>query len=178
MMRAALLVTLGSAGLLLGQGNFKADLNGYNEVPTLSTQSSGQSTVKVADDGKSLTVTLSFAHLEGVAQSGHLGFGAPGMTSGILAYICGGTKTSCPTSPDGTATATIVAADVLAIGGQGIAAGDLAAVIRAIENGAVYVNVRTTKYANGEIRGQFGRGNSPGNGNGKGRGHGNGNEDD
>jgi hypothetical protein len=172
MIRLFVLVVCGGASVALAQGQFKADLNGYQEVPTLSTASSGQVSVKIADDQKSLSVTLSFSKLEGVAQSGHLGFGVAGMTSTILAYICGGTKPSCPTTADGSVTATIAPADILAIGGQGIAAGDLAGVIHAIESGAVYVNVRTTKYANGEIRGQLGRGNGPPPGKGKGRGNG------
>jgi hypothetical protein len=50
---------------------------------------------------------------------------------------------------------TIIASDVLAIAAQGLAAGDLAAVVRAIRAGFAYVNVHTTVFPSGEIRGQI-----------------------
>jgi hypothetical protein len=39
--------------------------------------------------------------------------------------------------------------------GQGIAAGEFAELVRAIKAGRTYVNVHTTKYPGGEIRGQI-----------------------
>ena len=109
----------------MAQGMFKADLNGCNEVPTLSTTGSGQLAVKVSSDQKSLNVTLTFTKLEGVAQSADLRLGMPGMTGGLLAWICGGCKPSCPTAAQGSATATIAADDIQTVPGQGIAADDL-----------------------------------------------------
>src|SRR5260370_652032 len=139
-------------------GQFKAALSGYQEVATLSTVSSGQVTVMLSSDQKTLTVTLTFTKLEGVASSAGLFFGATATTGGMVAPICGGTKPACPTTADGTVTTTIVANDVLVTPGQGIAAKDLAAVIRALENGAIYASVLSSKYVVGEIRGQLGRG--------------------
>jgi hypothetical protein len=52
-------------------------------------------------------------------------------------------------------TGTISASDVLAIPGQGLAAGDLASMVRAIRAGFAYVNVHTTNFPSGEIRGQI-----------------------
>ena len=57
---------------------------------------------------------------------------------------------------------------------QGLAAADMAALVNAIQNGAVYVNVITSTRANGEIRGQLSRGGGKGNGNGDGNGKGKG----
>ena len=65
---------------------------------------------------------------------------------------------ACPTTADGSVTITLSASDIAAIPAQGLAAGDVASVIQALANGAIYVNVVTTKFPNGEIRGQFGRG--------------------
>ena len=152
----------------LGSGQFKGDLSGYNEVPAILTTGSGKVTVGVSSDQKSLSVTLSFTKLEGVAKSAGLYLGLPATTGGFIAPICGGTKPACPTTADGTATTTLTAADVAAILAQGLAAGDLASVIQASANGAVYVNIITDKFANGEIRGQLGRGFSFGVGSGRG----------
>jgi hypothetical protein len=169
-------LSLVNAALLLGDdedqgGQFKASLSGYQEIPTLSTASSGDVTVMLSADQKTLTVTLTFTKLEGVAQSAGLYFGAAATTGNIVAHICGAPKPACPATADGTVTTTIVAADVVAVTGQGIAAGDLAALIRAMENGVVYANVITSKYAFGEIRGQLDRGfgSSAGGNQGRGR---------
>src|SRR5258706_9362518 len=151
-------LSLAGAAMLLGDdddnqgGQFKASLSGYQEIPTLSTASSGDISVKLSSDQKTLTVTLTFTKLEGIAQSAGLYFGATATSGNIVARICGAPKPSCPATADGTVTATVVASDVLADTAQGIAAGDLAALIRALDNGVVYANVITSKYASGEIR--------------------------
>jgi CHRD domain len=59
----------------------------------------------------------------------------------------------CP--PSGTITGTITEADVIAVPAQGVMVGDLPGIIRAIRNGAAYVNVHTTSFPTGEIRGQL-----------------------
>jgi len=141
-----------------GEGQFKADLTGYNEVPAVVTTGSGQVTIAVSSDQTSLNVTLNFTDLVGVAQSANLYLGLPGTIGGAVAPICGTTKPACPTTADGTVTITLSASDVLAITAQGLAAGDLATAIQALANGAIYVNVTTTTFPNGEIRGQLGRG--------------------
>lgn len=157
-----LCLLIGTATFALAQNNehgqFKAVLNGYNEVPSVLSAGSGQLTLTVSSDEKSLSITLNFTKLVGVAQSAGLYLGLPAITGGLIAPVCGGTKPACPTSADGTVTITLAAGDVVAIAAQGLAAGDLASVIQAIANGAVYVNVLTNKFTNGEIRGQLERG--------------------
>ena len=99
---------LGSAGLLLGQGNYKADLSGYDEVPAMSTSGSGDITVQISADQKSLDVTLAFTNLEGVASAAHLYFGMPATTGGVVANLCGSPKPACPTTANGTVTGGIL----------------------------------------------------------------------
>lgn len=115
-------------------------------------------TVAVSSDQTSLDVTLNFSQLIGVAQSVSLYLGLPATTGGPIALICGGSPSTCPTTADGIVTITLSASDVLAVPPQGLAAGDLTSVIQALANGAIYVNVVTTKFVNGELRGQLGRG--------------------
>jgi hypothetical protein len=111
-------LSLINVGILLADddnqgGQFQANLSGYQEIPTLSTASSGDVTVKLSADQKTLTVTLTFTKLEGVAQAAGLFFGAPATTGNIVAHICGAPKPACPATADGTVTTTIVAADVV-----------------------------------------------------------------
>ena len=77
-----------------------------------------------------------------------------------MAFLCGGGgKPACPGAASGTVTGTIVAADIQALPAQGIAAGEFNEVVAAVRAGVTYVNVHTSTYGNGEIRGQIGRGN-------------------
>jgi CHRD domain len=50
---------------------------------------------------------------------------------------------------------TIVAANVIGPSDQGIAAGEIAELIAAIRAGRAYVNVHTTAFPGGELRGQI-----------------------
>lgn len=62
----------------------------------------------------------------------------------------------CPGPTSGSVSGRITAADVLAnAAAQGIAAGQFDEVLRAIREGVVYVNVHTTLFPGGEIRGQL-----------------------
>ena len=146
-----------------GSGQFKGVLSGYSELPAVLTTGSGQVTVAVSSDQKTLNVTLNFSKLVGVAQSASFYLGLPGTTGGVVAPICGGTKPACPTAATGTVTVALAAADIQAIAAQGLTAGDLATALKALANGAIYVNVITDKFPNGEIRGQVGRGFAIGN---------------
>lgn len=138
-----------------GVGQFQANLKGYNEVPSVLTTGSGQVTVAVASNQDSLSITLNLTKLVGTAPSAGLYLATPGTTGGLIAPICGASPLpACST--DSSTTATITSSDVAAIAAQGLAKGDLASVIEAIENGAVYVNVNSSAFSNGEIRGQLG----------------------
>lgn len=149
---------IGTAALASAQGQFKTVLSGYDEAPALATAASGEVSVEVTKDRSALNVTLTFSGLEGVAQSAGLYFGKPALNGGLAAIVCGAPKPACPIGADATVTASVGANDVLAIPSQGLAAADLDALVRALENGAVYVNVLSTKYPAGEMRGQLERG--------------------
>ena len=134
-------------------GGGKASLSGYQETPlTLSTTGHGSFRVKVRSDG--LHYVLRYEDLEANATAAHIHLGQQATSGGVAAFLCsGGDKPACP-AQEGTVEGVIDAADVIGPAAQGIAAGELGEVIRALRKGYVYANVHTTKYPGGEIRGQ------------------------
>jgi hypothetical protein len=143
-----------------GQGQVGALLTGFQEVPAISTRGRGEFRARLRDNS-TLEFELRYADLEGGNPSAaHIHLGQRGANGGVVAFLCGGGgKPACPGATSGTVTGTIVAADIQALPAQGIAAGELNEVVAAVRAGVTYVNVHTSTYGSGEIRGQIGRGN-------------------
>jgi hypothetical protein len=135
-------------------GGIEARLAGFTEVPAVSSTGSGKFTARISPDGSTMTYKLIYRNLEGaVTNAAHIHLGQPDVNGGVSAFLCGGGgKPACPAS-EGTVEGTVVAADVVGPAGQGIAAGELAELLRAINKGVTYVNVHTDKHPSGEIRG-------------------------
>jgi CHRD domain-containing protein len=170
---AAVTLTLSVVGVVFAngdsnKGSLRASLGGLQEVPSILTTGSGKLSLKVNAAGN-IDYTLTFANLKGgAAGAAHIHIGQPGVSGAVAAFLCGGgTEAACPAA-GGTVTGTIVAAEVMAIPAQGLAAGDLPALLKAIRSGVTYVNVHTVTFPGGEIRGQI---------HGSGR-HGDGDNDD
>jgi CHRD domain-containing protein len=62
---------------------------------------------------------------------------------------------ACQNNPGGTVSGTITPAKVSALPTQNISAGDFDAVEDALTTNTAYVNVHTTKFPAGEIRGEI-----------------------
>ena len=134
---------------------FSATLTGYEEVPTLSVAGTGTFSAELAKDRSSISYSLSYSGLSGDASFAHIHLGQPAIAGGVVAFLCGGgDKPVCP-GASGTVTGTIVAADVVGPAGQGIAAGEFAELVTAMQFGATYANVHTALFPSGEIRGQI-----------------------
>ena len=161
----SIVVALGCAALVWadsdrgrgGNASFTR-LSGLQEVPAVSTTGHGELRLRLSDD--SIEYELSYADLEGATTSAsHVHLGQKSVNGGIMFFLCGGTRPACtPTS--GTFTGTVTAADVIGPAGQGVAALEFAEAVRAIREGAAYVNEHTDKHPGVEIRGQI---NSHGN---------------
>jgi hypothetical protein len=102
-----------------------------------------------------MSYQLTYSGLSSVATAAHIHFAQRGVNGGVVAFPCGGGgKPACPPN-GGTVNGTITASDILAVAEQGVAAGDFAGVVRAIQSGTAYVNVHSTQFPAGEIRGQI-----------------------
>jgi len=137
----------------------KADLISFNQVPSVLANSHGNFSAEIKEDG-TISFELSYADMSSAVVQAHIHFGASKTNGGIMVFLCGGAKPACPAS--GTVTGTLTAADVSVLPvtngdsviPQGIQPGDLAGLIRAVQSGNSYVNVHTTMFPSGEIRGQ------------------------
>ena len=86
---------------------FTASLNGYLEVPSISTTARGSFRAEVV--GSTINYRLVFRDLSTPSLFSHIHFARPDVNGGISAFLCGGGgKPACPTTA-GTVTGTIVA---------------------------------------------------------------------
>ena len=151
-----------------GKGSLDAKLDGFSEVPAVSTTARGDFKARLRGD--SIEFRLRYRDLEAPVLFAHIHFGQEDVNGGVAAFLCGGGgKPACPQS--GTVTGTVVASDVIGPAGQGIAAGELDELIRAMKAGNTYANVHSDKFPGGEIRGQIGDDDDHDRGRGKGRDH-------
>jgi hypothetical protein len=136
---------------------FAAVLIGHGEVPAVHTAGRGRLSLTV-NDNNTLSYELTYSGLNAAATASHVHFGQPFANGGVSFFLCGGGgKTACPpgTTTTASVTGTIAPADVMAITSQGLAAGDLAAIVKEIRAGFAYANVHTGPSPAGEIRGQL-----------------------
>jgi CHRD domain len=150
-----------------GPSQFNAELNSFKTSPSLFTSGKGTSQVRIDYDAQTISYVLSYSGLSSAVTQAHIHFAQTGVNGNIIVYLCDNTglaPSGTPACPDsGTVTGTVTAADVnppnnpLPVTAQGIAPGDFAALIAAIEHNTGYVNVHTTIYPSGEIRGQLRR---------------------
>jgi hypothetical protein len=143
--------------------------------------SDGRATAKLDLDKNAgtITYTLTYSNVgttppqTGTVSQAHIHFGKSRDSGGILVFFCanitlpptftGPTPQSCPQN-SGTVSGTWTSADVQAIPGQNVVAGDFDALEDAIESNTAYANIHTvpvqgapstvTAYPGGEIRGQ------------------------
>jgi len=135
---------------------FRAALVGTQEVPAIFAAGSAIFEARVLDNDTRIEFQLTYEHLTAPPLAAHVHFGQRAVNGGVSFFFCGGGgKPPCPASTSGTVTGTVVAADVVGPAGQGIAPGNLAAILQMIRAGLGYANMHTPLHPGGEIRGQI-----------------------
>ena len=132
---------------------------------------SGTVTLDLDRNAGTITYTLKYQNVgvtppkTGTVLFSHIHFGKSRDSGGILVFFCtnqtftgtGPTPPSCNTDStgSGTVTGTWTAANVQAIPGQNVNAGDFNALVDALDSNTAYANIHTTPgFPGGEIRGQ------------------------
>ena len=138
----------------------RADLEGFQEVPAISTVASGRFRAFIDTKANTITWKLNYEGLEGAVVQSHVHFGQMSVNGGVSFFLCtnlGNGPAGTQTCPEGPAELSGVITPDLVVGpsGTGIEAGAMAEIIAAIRNGTAYANVHSTKWPGGEIRGQL-----------------------
>ena len=132
-----------------GANRFSAALSGAGEIPSVDTDAVGSAEFRLIDGGTGLRFALEARAIDGVTQA-HIHIGPPNETGPVVAFLFGPVPPTGPLSGR-FARGVITEADLL-----GPLAGDFDAFVEALRAGDLYVNVHTTAYPDGEIRGQIG----------------------
>jgi hypothetical protein len=134
-----------------------ASLSGAEEVPPINTAGTGVFEMTIQQG--TITFSLTFSDLSSPLSVAHLHFAPSKVAGGVMIFVCGGGgQPDCPAATEGTITGIITAANVTGPSAQGIAAGDLDSALEAVRNSLAYINMHTTNFTGGEIRGQVRRG--------------------
>jgi hypothetical protein len=138
----------------------QAFLNGFQEVPAVSTAGTGTFRADIAADESSIVFELTYEGVQGNVTRAHIHIAQPDVAGAIVIPLCGEAGTPvCPGSP-GLLTGTLTSANVIASSTVNnvnslIAAGELEEVIRMIRHRSAYVNVHSDVSPGGEIRGNI-----------------------
>ena len=163
-----LLAALAAIGLTVtvatadeGSTSFATRMDGFNEVGnTGPILTNGTGTLHLTIQGDSATYTETFSNLSSPVTQSHIHFGERGVSAGVVVFLCtnlGNGPAGTPACPagGGTVTGTLTAASIVGPAGQNVAAGvDFQQLVRILRAGDGYVNVHTTKFPVGELRGQ------------------------
>ncbi|MDP3432314.1 MAG: CHRD domain-containing protein [Bacteroidota bacterium] len=133
--------------------NFAAHLTGDQEVPPRETLATGQAIFKLSKDGTELSYKLIVANLENLHMA-HIHLAPAGTNGGVVVWLypSGFPPALIPGKTNGIlAQGVITNANLVgALAGQ-----TLTDLIAHFNNGNAYVNVHTSLYPGGEIRGQI-----------------------
>lgn len=137
----------------------RAVLTGYASVPAISSTGTGRFLAQIDAFNNVISYQLSYSGLEGEVQQTHIHLGQASANGGVGAFLCSnlpnppaGTP-ACPAS--GVVTGIIQANGVVGPSVQGIAPGEFAELVAAIRAGFTYINIHTSLFPPGEIRGQI-----------------------
>lgn len=133
--------------------NFRAHLSGQEEVPPADTRAQGQAIFKLSADGMSLQYRLNVANIENVTQA-HIHLGAQGVNGPVIVWLFPSAPPAMliPGRFQGVLAAGVITEANLV--GQ-LAGQTLDDLIELMLAGETYVNVHTSQFPPGEVRGQI-----------------------
>ncbi|MFV1883593.1 MAG: CHRD domain-containing protein [Balneola sp.] len=129
---------LGFTHISVAQTTFKANLSGSNETPSITTPATG--TITATLTGTQLVVEGEFSGLVGDYSASHIHLGMAGEAGGVLFSL------TAVADPDGKGGTYVGASNTF-----NLSAGQ----VDTLEARGLYVNIHTSEYGGGELRGQL-----------------------
>ena len=154
---AAALFAASTGASVAGAGDhyyFKAELNGFNMLPSIYTHAYGKLITEIDPYGKYIYYKLYYENMSDKVTAAHIHFAQKYADGGPIAFLCGGPKPACP-EYGGWVEGKIMASDIIGPAGQGIEPGDIKSAIMMMKKGLTYGNVHNDKFPKGELRGQL-----------------------
>jgi CHRD domain len=165
----AVLGVVAAAVATNGSRKFDERLNGYEEVPAISSAASGEFKARLSRFSDRIEWRLSYEGFDSDVRQAHIHFAQKDVNGGISVWLCAnnppitnappGTQ-ACPLR-EGTISGVIEPDDVVGPGrtataaGQGIEPGEFDEFVDALRAGVTYANVHTANFGGGEIRAQL-----------------------
>lgn len=133
--------------------NFRASLSGSEEAPPVDTNARGQAIFQLSRDGTFLRYQLNVANINNVLMA-HIHLAPPGENGAVVAWLYPSAPPPIliPDRVSGVLAAGVITAANLVGPLAGQTLDDL---IAELDAGDAYVNVHTSQFPGGEIRGQI-----------------------
>ena len=142
-----------SGNLFKSANNFHAHLDGKDQVPPAKTKAQGEALFNLSKDGDSIHYKITVANIENVTMS-HIHEGAVGANGSVVVWLY-------PSAPppkliSGKSNGVLAEGTITSASLVGPLEGkSLTDLVNDIKSGKAYVNVHTSQYPGGEIRGQI-----------------------
>lgn len=135
----AAVLSVALAGAALAQTNFVIMMDGAQEVPPVATPATGSGTAVLSADQTTFTMSYSFSGLLGSQTNAHIHQGAIGVPGGVVKQL--------PTPNSNVVNFVWSSTDV----SQPLTPAHVTTLL----NEGFYVNIHSTSFTGGEIRGQI-----------------------
>ena len=133
-----------------GSLTFEAQLRGGREVPPVATRTRGRAEITFNDERTSAVFELKVEDGTAITQA-HLHCAPQGVNGPIVVFLAGFHEQGWHVDGHWIGDAAFTNANVI----DPACGADLAALVRAIRHGQVYVNVHSVEHPGGVIRGQL-----------------------
>ncbi len=133
--------------------NFRANLSGDQEVPPRETLAVGEAIFQLSSDGNELSYKLIVANLDNITMS-HIHVAPAGVNGGIVVWLYPVTPPALllPGTTNGILQQGVITKDKLV---GALAGHELSDLVDLMIAEGTYVNVHTSQFGGGEIRGQI-----------------------
>jgi hypothetical protein len=150
---ATVLLVSSAVGAVSRPTTYVAPLSGAEEVPPNDSLARGQAVFRLSADGTSIDYRLIVANLQNVTMA-HIHVAPAGANGPVVVWLYPDAPPPqlIPGRTSGIlATGTITEADLV----DSLAGQPLSALVELMDTGQTYVNVHTSRFPPGEIRGQI-----------------------